>query len=78
VECYPNLGVWCLAAEMTELRAEAGVAVLNNVIMYVVGGFNSTITHNSVETYRSSSLQWTSVTSMNYPRKIAGTYYTCL
>ncbi|XP_060880708.1 kelch-like protein 2 [Metopolophium dirhodum] len=56
---------------MTELRAGAGVTVLNNVIMYAVGGFNSTITHNSVEAYTSSTLQWTSAAPMNYTRKIA-------
>lgn len=63
----PITRTWSYVAPMSVMRSTAGVAVLNNRL-YVVGGRDGSVCHQSVECYDPHTNKWTPRTPMNKRR----------
>jgi N-acetylneuraminic acid mutarotase len=75
VEKYdPASNKWKIVASMKRRRSGASVNVFDGKI-YVAGGHDGPLIHNSVECYDPETNSWSLITEMNTSRRNAGEYF---
>ena len=67
----PNLNEWKVVASIKTARASHCAIAVGNLI-YVFGGYDSSVCHKSMEFFDPSANQWTEKPGMNFKRRFAG------